>query len=164
MPAWRCPETSFLSLSSAITAVRGAFCPLLGSVRRTLVISAACSGLKLRCFAKMDRGQGQLAWIMAFISNGERKKSYLSVVYCFSSLKHCFCTPTVETTWYRKEILTLCSLRTRNCITGQMTTTCECVKDVQHRAGRMGTSLRVSDRLGILLSFLIRWFLMPVAR
>lgn len=92
------------------------------------------------------------------------KKSQPSVVYCFSSLKYCFGEPAAGTTWYRKETLTLCSLCTRNCITGQMTATCVLVKDVQHRTGRMGTSLRVSDRLGILFSFLIRWFLMPVAR
>lgn len=85
------------------------------------------------------------------------------MVYYFSSLKYCLGEPTVGTTWTKKEILTLCSLCTRNCVTGQMTNTCLHVEDVQHRAGRMGTSLRVSDRLGLLFSFLIRQFLLPVA-
>lgn len=152
--AWALPSQQAMGFSTP--------CWVL-SVRRTLLISAAC-GLELRCFDEMDSGQGQLAWTMAFISNGEKKKSLPSVVCCFISAKCCFSEPTMITTLCRKEILTLCSLWTRNCITSQMTATCVCGEDVQHRAGGMGTPLRVSDRLGIWFSFLIRRFLMPAAR
>lgn len=82
-----------------IAASHGVFCPVSWDVSlswRTLAVLAACNGLWLRCFVKMDGGQGKPAWIMAFISNGE-KMSRLSVVHCFSSLKHCFGEPSVRT-------------------------------------------------------------------
>lgn len=76
---------------------------------------------------------------MAFILNRD-KLSHPSVVYCFTSLKHCFGGPSVRTAWDKKEILTLSSLYTWNCITGQMATMCVRVKYVQHNAGSTGTT------------------------
>lgn len=76
---------------------------------------------------------------MAFILNRE-KLSHPSVVYCFTSLKHCFGGPSVRTAWDKKEIQTLFSLFTWNCITGQMATTCVRVKYIQHNAGSAGTT------------------------
>lgn len=70
------------SLCSDISASHGVFCPACWHVSlswSTLVISAACYGLGLRCFVKMDGGQGKLAWIMALFPLG-KKMSHPSVV------------------------------------------------------------------------------------
>lgn len=79
--------------------------------------------------------------------------SHPSVLYCFSSLKHCFGEPSVRTAWYKKEILTLFSLHTWNCSTGQMATTCVRVKYVQHNAGSTGTTAEGFREIGDFVLF-----------
>lgn len=153
------------SLCSDISASHGVFCPACWHVSlswSTLVISAACYGLGLRCFVKMDGGQGKLAWIMALFPLG-KKMSHPCVVISLVLWNTALVSPQWEQhdikRKYKPSSLFICEIASQ--VKWQlpvwMWTTCNTMQAVQE------PQQRVSVRLVILFSFLIRWFLKPVA-